>query len=85
MTIEGIASVALGFVSQSVLLEAFGFDSAIELFSALVLLWRLRVETGGEANEAHVEGVEAPRSPGLPVTHFTFWPCMFWPVPSSGC
>ena len=58
MTIEGIASIILGFLSQSILLEAFGIDSAIELFSALVLLWRLRVETGGKADEAHIERVE---------------------------
>jgi divalent metal cation (Fe/Co/Zn/Cd) transporter len=58
MTIEGIASITLGFLSQSILLEAFGIDSAIELFSALVLLWRLRVETGGKADEAHLERVE---------------------------
>jgi divalent metal cation (Fe/Co/Zn/Cd) transporter len=58
MTIEGIASISLGVLSKSILLEAFGIDSAIELFSALVLLWRLRVEAGGGANEAHVERVE---------------------------
>lgn len=58
MTIEGIASILLGVVSQSILLEAFGIDSAIELFSALVLLWRLRVETGGKADEAQIERVE---------------------------
>ena len=58
MTIEGIASIMLGFLSRSILLEAFGIDSAIELVSALVLLWRLRVETGGKADEAHLERVE---------------------------
>jgi divalent metal cation (Fe/Co/Zn/Cd) transporter len=58
MTIEGIASITLGFLSKSILLEAFGADSAIELFSASVLLWRLRVETGGKADEARIERVE---------------------------
>jgi divalent metal cation (Fe/Co/Zn/Cd) transporter len=58
MTIEGIASITLGFLSKSILLEAFGIDSAIELFSALVLLYRLRVEAGGKADEAHIERVE---------------------------
>jgi divalent metal cation (Fe/Co/Zn/Cd) transporter len=58
MTIEGIASITLGFLSQSILLEAFGIDSAVEVFSASVLLWRLRVETGGRADEAHLERVE---------------------------
>ena len=58
MTIEGIASLVLGFLSRSALLEAFGFDSAIELFSASVLLWRLRVESRGEADEAQIGRVE---------------------------
>jgi divalent metal cation (Fe/Co/Zn/Cd) transporter len=58
MTIEAIASAVLGILSQSLLLEAFGFDSAIELFSASVLLWRLRVELGGEADETQIGRVE---------------------------
>lgn len=58
MTIEGAASLLLGWVSRSLLLEAFGIDSVIELFSAGVLLWRLRVEANGQANEARVEAVE---------------------------
>ena len=58
MTIEGAASLLLGWISKSLLLEAFGFDSVIELFSAAVLLWRLRVEAGGTATSKHVELVE---------------------------
>jgi divalent metal cation (Fe/Co/Zn/Cd) transporter len=58
MTIEGAASLILGWSSQSLLLEAFGMDSVIELLSAGVLLWRLRVEAGGRADEIRVEGVE---------------------------
>jgi divalent metal cation (Fe/Co/Zn/Cd) transporter len=58
MTIEGAASVLLGWASQSLLLEAFGIDSVIELFSAGVLLWRLRVESSGAASSQHVEAVE---------------------------
>ena len=58
MTIEGAASLVLGWFSKSLLLEAFGLDSAIELMSAVVLLWRLRVEAGGWADEARIEGVE---------------------------
>ncbi len=49
MTIEGAASLLLGWASKSLLLEAFGIDSVIELFSAAVLLWRLRVEASGAA------------------------------------
>src|SRR5213082_4184965 len=58
MTIEGAASLLLGWASKSLLLEAFGFDSIIELFSASVLLWRLRTEASGRADEARVEAVE---------------------------
>ena len=58
MTIEGTASLRLGWASKSLLLEAFGIDSVIELFSAGVLLWRLRVEASGNADEARVEAVE---------------------------
>jgi len=58
MTIEAAASLLLGWTSKSLLLEAFGIDSVIELFSAGVLLWRLRVEATGCADEARVEAVE---------------------------
>src|SRR5437588_5314199 len=58
MTIEGGASLLLGWASKSLLLEAFGIDSVVELFSAGVLLWRLKVEAGGRADEARVESVE---------------------------
>jgi divalent metal cation (Fe/Co/Zn/Cd) transporter len=58
MTIEGVASLLLGWASKSLLLEAFGIDSVIELFSGAVLLWRLRVETGRKANADYAEEVE---------------------------
>src|SRR6266700_3155304 len=58
MTIEGAASLLLGWVSKSLLLEAFGIDSVIELFSAAVLLWRLRVESSDTATSEHVKLVE---------------------------
>jgi divalent metal cation (Fe/Co/Zn/Cd) transporter len=58
MTIEGAASLLLGWASKSLLLEAFGIDSLIELFSGSVLLWRLKIETGGRATSTHVEEVE---------------------------
>src|SRR2546423_1705287 len=57
MTIEGAASLLLGWASKSLLLEAFGIDSVIELFSAGVLLWRLRIEASGFADEARVEAL----------------------------
>ncbi|MDQ6809757.1 MAG: cation transporter [Verrucomicrobiota bacterium] len=58
MTVEGTASLLLGWASKSLLLEAFGIDSVVELFAAGVLLWRLRVEAGGQATETRVEAVE---------------------------
>src|SRR5438067_2863376 len=58
MTIEGAASLLLGWASKSLLLEAFGIESLVELFSAAVLLWRLRVEASGTATSEHVNLVE---------------------------
>src|SRR5215467_9252413 len=58
MTIEGAASLVLGWASKSLLLEAFGIDSVIELFSGTVLLWRLRVEADGNATPERAEEVE---------------------------
>jgi hypothetical protein len=58
MTIEGAASLMLGWASKSLLLEAFGTDSVIELFSAAVLLWRLRIEANGATTSEHVNLVE---------------------------
>ena len=58
MTIEGGASLFLGWLSKSLLLEAFGIDSVVELFSAAVLLWRLQVEARGRADGERVEAVE---------------------------
>src|SRR6266545_5582522 len=58
MTIEGAAALLLGWASKSLLLEAFGIDSVIELFSAAVLLWRLRVESSDTATSEHVNLVE---------------------------
>jgi divalent metal cation (Fe/Co/Zn/Cd) transporter len=58
MTVEGAAALLLGWASKSLLLEAFGIDSLIELFSGGVLLWRLKVEANGVASSEHVEAVE---------------------------
>src|SRR5947207_14350245 len=58
MTIEGAASLLLGWASKSLLLEACGIDSVIELFSAFILLWRLRVEASGVVSAERAEEVE---------------------------
>jgi divalent metal cation (Fe/Co/Zn/Cd) transporter len=44
MAIEAAVSIGSGVVAGSLSLIAFGADSVIELASALVLLWRLRIE-----------------------------------------
>lgn len=58
MLIEGASALALGAKSRSLLLEGFGLDSVLEMASAGVLLWRLRVEAGGLASPARVEAAE---------------------------
>lgn len=58
MTIEGAAALLLGWASKSLLLEAFGIDSVVELFSGGVLLWRLRVEASGKTGADYAEKVE---------------------------
>ena len=79
MTIEGAASLLLGWASKSLLLEAFGIDSVVELFSAAVLLWRLKVEASGRALYALVAYVVLNSGYGLFVakritdTHESAW------------
>ena len=81
MTIEGAAALLLGRASKSLLLEAFGIDSVIELFSAAVLLWRLRVESSGTATTEQVNLVErrAARLVG-----YSLYALVFYVVLNSG-
>lgn len=58
MAIEFGSSVALGVLSGSILLLAFGIDSLIELASGLVLLRRFLWEFGGEAKPERVQRAE---------------------------
>ena len=44
MLIEAVVAVGAGLAAGSLSLAAFGFDSVIELLSALVLIWRLHAE-----------------------------------------
>lgn len=46
---EGLVSMGFGLTDDSVALFGFGADSFIEVFSALLVLWRLR---GGDGHEA---------------------------------
>lgn len=58
MAVEGGASLWLGVKSCSLLLEGFGLDSVLEMASAGVLLWRLRVEAVERASVERVEIAE---------------------------
>jgi hypothetical protein len=84
MTIEGAASLLLGWASKSFLLEAFGIDSVIELFSAVVLLWRLRVEASGTAASEHVNLVE-DRAARLVGYCSMSWLLTFFLIPVTAC
>ena len=44
MTVEAAVGIGAGIAAGSLTLVAFGFDSVIELASAIVLVWRLTVE-----------------------------------------
>jgi divalent metal cation (Fe/Co/Zn/Cd) transporter len=54
MVVEAAVALSAGVLAHSLVLEAFGADSVIELLSAAVLVWRLRVElkTGTSFPEA---------------------------------
>lgn len=50
MTVEAGVAIGAGVAAHSLVLEAFGADSIIELLSAGVLVWRLRVELRSAAS-----------------------------------
>jgi divalent metal cation (Fe/Co/Zn/Cd) transporter len=58
MALEFASAVALGLLSGSLLLLAFGLDSLIELVSAAVMVWQLQVEFRGRASLERIEVVE---------------------------
>lgn len=58
MTLEFVFALTLGVLSGSLLLLAFGLDSLIELASAAVMLWRLRVEFRGKVAWERIVTVE---------------------------
>lgn len=51
MVVEGAASIVSGIVAHSVALIGFGFDSALELVSAIALYRRLSLELRGATDE----------------------------------
>jgi divalent metal cation (Fe/Co/Zn/Cd) transporter len=57
MTVEVLVSLSAAALSHSVALAAFGGDSAIELFSAAVVLWRFHtVRVQAEATATKITG-----------------------------
>jgi divalent metal cation (Fe/Co/Zn/Cd) transporter len=55
---EGLIAVGAGIVAGSIALIGFGVDSFVETISGAILLWRLREEAGGTADEERIEQVE---------------------------
>lgn len=66
--LEGIISVAIGFVTGSVALVGFGADSFIESLSGSVMIWRLRKH--GKISEDDEEAVEAKAATLVGITFF---------------
>jgi divalent metal cation (Fe/Co/Zn/Cd) transporter len=59
MTVEAGVSLFAAWMARSPALLAFGGDSAIELFSAVVVLWRFRAHADQEQSEKHAARVAA--------------------------
>lgn len=53
---EGVLSVLIGYLSGSIALVGFGFDSAVESISGGVLIWRLKKH--GKTNKEEEERIE---------------------------
>lgn len=51
-SLEGILAVGSGLMAGSIALIGFGFDSAIEVLSGLILIWRLHTDADTELREA---------------------------------
>ncbi|AUW93952.1 hypothetical protein BXT84_08325 [Sulfobacillus thermotolerans] len=58
MVVEAILSLEAGYRAHSLALTGFGADSLIELVSASLLVWRLRIEARG-ADDHAVDHAEA--------------------------
>ena len=56
--VEGLIAIGAGLAAGSVALIGFGVDSFVESISGSVLIWRLRAEAGGQADEERIEHVE---------------------------
>lgn len=56
-SLEGVIAVGAGIVAGSVALVGFGFDSAIEVFASLLLVWRLHAGEKAEKRALQWVGV----------------------------
>jgi divalent metal cation (Fe/Co/Zn/Cd) transporter len=59
MTVEAAISLAAAWMARSPALLAFGGDSAIELFSAIVVLWRFGAHADPEQSEKNAARIVA--------------------------
>ncbi len=59
MIVEAAVSLAAAWMARSPALLAFGGDSAIELFSAIVVLWRFRAHAEQEQSEKNAARIAA--------------------------
>ena len=59
MTVEAAVSLAAAWVARSPALLAFGGDSAIELLSAIAVLWRFRAHADQEQSEKYAARIAA--------------------------
>jgi divalent metal cation (Fe/Co/Zn/Cd) transporter len=59
MTVEAAVALSAAWMARSPALLAFGGDSAIELFSAIVVLWRFRAHAEQEQSERHAARIAA--------------------------
>jgi divalent metal cation (Fe/Co/Zn/Cd) transporter len=55
---EGLIAIGAGLAAGSIALIGFGIDSFVESISGSVLIWRLRAEAVGGADEERIERVE---------------------------
>lgn len=56
-SLEGVIAVGAGLVAGSIALVGFGFDSAIEVFASLLLVWRLHAGEKAEKRALQLVGV----------------------------
>lgn len=59
--VEGVVSMGFGVQESSIALFGFGADSFIEMFSAIVVLWRFRSESGAAGSDVAALDVSVER------------------------